>query len=145
MFITSGAPATSNSSMPFLSRSSNWIVCTWVKLARCVGYTKTDTHFRNTDFQLISPSIRLCSTYIWAFVCQITDSLLRPNGELYWYHPTRLSHNITHNQLKHFIETQLFILQPTGGTADQVRDYAKRVILHANVFKSKFNSPREHI
>ncbi len=161
--VTSGAPATSNCSVPFLSRSSNWILCNCVKLARCVGYKETDTDIRFTVYQSRPSSIETHSTYVWAFVRQITDALLGSDGQLYWYHPARLSHTtadtFNSNTFKLYCNSS-FSQQRAPQTIKvvfhhKVRNNKSGDLLHVNdlwlyfnelnELTSKLNSPRERI
>lgn len=59
--LTSGAPAIFSCSVPFLSLSSlfeYWMVCTWLKSARCVGFRKKRQTLWTTDARLT-----------WAILC----------------------------------------------------------------------------
>lgn len=54
--LTSGAPAIFSCSVPFLSLSSlfeYWMVCTWLKSARCVGFGKKRQTLWTTDARLM--------------------------------------------------------------------------------------------
>lgn len=93
---TSAAPATLSCSIPFLSFSSMaeyWMDCTWLKLARCVGWWgKKQKEWGVSGASCCKRAVIRCSfaTHSGSLVGEVTDPFLRPDRQLDLDHPAGL-------------------------------------------------------